>query len=241
MRSTVLLILLLTSTLLFGQVNTKKEIDLNIVESLINKATPGQVKATFGEASDEVISPTHALLLYKVGSKEYVFKFNEDKKLTAFVLDNKAENAAAQLSYSDVKEARIFTKKSDISKKLGQPTQVTIDNNNEVWYYKYGNEPLAEKVLIVNFDLLTPSIVKSYNYYADAHASSAVSSDILSSFTIGVLNLKEIEKKLGQPTKVIMNKQSEDWYYTSPNTTLIVYFDKESRLNDYLFKKESDK
>ncbi len=239
MRSPVLLILLLTSALLFGQPNIKKEIDLNIAESLINKATPGQVKATFGEASDEVISPTHALLLYRVGSKEYLFKFNEDKKLNAFVFDNKAENAASQLSYTDVKEARTFTKKGDISKKLGQPTQVTIDNNNEVWYYKFGYEPAAEKVLIVNYDISTPSIVKSYNYYADAHTSFAVSSDILSSFTKGVSSLKEIEKKLGQPTKVIMSRQSEDWYYTSSTTTLIVYFDKESRLSNYLFEKKS--
>lgn len=179
MKSSVSLILLLTSALSFGQTNTKKEIHLNIVESLINKASLAQVKAAFGEASDEVVSPANALLLYKINGKEYLFKFNEDKKLTAFVLDNKAKNAAAQLFYTDVKEARTFTKKDDISKKLGLPTQATIDNNSEVWYYKFGREPSAEKVLIVSYDLSTPSIVKSYNYYADAHASFAVSSDIL--------------------------------------------------------------
>ena len=83
-------------------------------------------------------------------------------------------------------------------------------------------------------------MVKSYNYYANSDSAVAFSPDVINSLIKGSTRSSDIEKKLGEPSRIILDPNTEDWYYTSKNTTLIVYFDKQSVVNDYLYHRTSN-
>lgn len=241
MRQTFFLsIALLISACVFGQGNpTNKTLDLNVIGSLVaNKATVHEVTDKFGQATEELVRPDHTLLQYKLDDNLYLLKFDKERKLYDFVFVNQSKKQP-ELSYSDIKQARNFATKAEIKSKLGQPTQVTANDKNEVWYYTVEENTAAQKTLIVRFDLSAPSVVKSYNYYADSDDAAAFSSEVINSFIKGATSSTDIENKLGKPSKIILDSESENWYYTSKNTTLIVYFDKQSRVNDFLYQRSS--
>jgi outer membrane protein assembly factor BamE (lipoprotein component of BamABCDE complex) len=242
MKKIILSLLSFASVYAFGQNNsTTKTVDLNAVGNLVaNKATVLQVIDKFGEATQELVRPENALLDYKINGNEYLFKFDETKKLNNFIFDNQSKNSTANLSYADIKQARDFKTKAEIQNKLGQPNHIIINDENETWYYTVGEETSPQKTLIIRFELTAPTIVKSYNYYADFDNSKSFSSDAINSFIKGSTSSADVENKLGKPSKIILSNEKEDWYYMSKNSTLIVYFDKQSKVNDFLYSRGSD-
>lgn len=225
-----------------GQNNsTNKTVDLTIVGSLVaNKATVREVTDKFGQATEELARPESTLLQYKSNDNVYLFTFNENRKLYDFIFDNQSKNLPDRLTYSDIKQARTSKTKAEIQKKLGQPTKIIIHDQNETWYYSAGDEAAPQKTLIIGYDLTSPTIVKSYNYYANFDSVAPFSSEVINSFIKGSTSSADIERKLGKPSKIIMSNESENWFYTSKKSTLIVYFDKQSKINDFLFQRSSN-
>ncbi len=184
MRQIFLSFLVLTSTYVPGQNNpSNKNVDLNIVGNLVaDKATVNEVMAKFGQATEELVTPEQSLLQYKSGDNLYLFKFDKERKLNDFLFVNQSKNLADHLSYSDVKQARNFKTKTELSKKLGHPTQITVNDTTEVWHYTFNKKTEAQKTLIVRFNLSSPSVVKSYKYFADFNNTAEVPSQLISSF-----------------------------------------------------------
>jgi outer membrane protein assembly factor BamE (lipoprotein component of BamABCDE complex) len=240
MKKIILSLLSFASLYAFGQnKSTAKTVDLNTVGSLVaNKATVQEVTDKFGEATQELVRPESALLEYQLNGSVYLFKFDEKKKLYDFIFDNQGQ-ILTDLSYADIKQARNSKTKSEIQNRFAQPSHIIINDENETWYYTVGEETSSQKTLIICFELASPTIVKSYNYYADFDNSKAFSSDVINSFIKGSSSSADIENKLGKPSKIILNSEREDWYYTSKSSTLIVYFDKQSKLNDFLYSRDS--
>ncbi len=241
MKTIILSGILLAAQAVSAQDKSNIQSSLKTVGELIGTATADQVKTRFNEPTDELISPESHLLLYKLraDSTQFLFKFGGDRKLRSFTLDDQRKRPLAQLQYAKAKEARSSSSKDEILAKLGYPQQVIIEGTRETWYYKFGNKPLGEKNIVVDYSPSQPQVVKNFKYYADLNNSATFTSDIISLIKKGMSGLDDIEKELGEPTKVLMSATRENWYYISGQSTLVVYFDNQSKVKDYLFSKKA--
>ncbi len=241
MKTIILSSILLVAQAVSAQDKSSIQRSLKTVGELIGTATADQVKTQFNEPSDELISPESHLLLYKlkVDSTQVLFKFGDDRTLRSFTLDDRRKRPLTQLQYAKAKEARFGSSKDEILTKLGYPQQVIIENAQETWYYKFGNKQSGEKNIVVNYSLSQPQVVKDFKYYADLNNSAAFTSDMIRSIKKGIADVDDVEKELGEPTKVLMSATRENWYYISGQSTLIVYFDNQSKVKDYLFARKA--
>ena len=241
MRKLILFLLFCISLNVIGQKSSSaKDIDITTIGTLLaKKATVSQAIQMLGEPIEQIANPERTLLQYENENNLYALKFDKDKKLYDFVFINKSKNPVDKIGYETVKQARDVKTKKEINSKLGLPSQISANGDIETWYYTFeGNK--VQKTLIVRFDLTNPEIVKSYSYTIFFNNEKAVSSLSISDLVVGSSTNHDVENKLGNPSQLILDKDQEKWYYLNPQSTLLVYFDKQSKVNDYVYHKGSN-
>lgn len=233
MKNQLISMCLLVSSAAFAQ--KTEDLDLGSVSSLMqSKASPTEVMKSFALSPEEYTTPDYTILKYKSEGKDYMFRFSGDRKLTDFSYTNSNENQFNEASYSVIRHL-VHSSKKDLLHKLGTPAMITIHGNTETWSYRIHQQKGKRKMLAISFDVQT-SDVKSYNFCADNDVLKTVSSDMLTAFKKGITKIEEIEKALGEPSKLIVTQNQEEWYYISADSRLVVYFDAKSHLTNYLFE-----
>ena len=124
--------------------------------------------------------------------------------------------------------------KQQLIKEIGSPIMMNSFKSIEEWLYNCETDKGANKQLRISFDT-EKGVINKYEYYADNKTSQQISSDLVETLQKGISQLKEVEQRLGVPSKIILSDKNETWYYTSDNSMLIVYFDAQSAVKDYQY------
>jgi|GEM_PF-4335667 hypothetical protein len=214
--------------------------DLGTIEQLMaSKATLKEANTRLGQASSESITPGNAYLEFRVGEEQWTLGFNDKHVLTDAYYNSKSVKTSG-LAYEDVKKASTLKDRQSVQERLGMPQRLVIRNGSEEWMFDV-REGKDDKRLVVTFDLNAGMAVKKYSYYARFNDKTGVAiapetTDLLKK---GYTTPAEMEKRLGLPSHIMIDQTKEQWEYTSDNTQLVIFFDAQSKLSDYTYRRKA--
>ncbi|XZF16678.1 hypothetical protein ACTHGU_11120 [Chitinophagaceae bacterium MMS25-I14] len=240
MKRFLLPAILLCALQSMAQSSDRSPLSLSVAEKLAgDQASFNEVKNTLGKPTQETMSPDNAAIEYNTGNIICRFMFDGKRMLTNVIYRNKSDQEP-DLTYEQVKETRKKHNLAEIRKRLGDPTEVDISGCEENWYYR----TRKSNTLLVKFDLSGENaVVKKYEFYADnlsAHTSE-ITSQQADALQKGTSTTKDILEEFGEPVKLRLSDKGEEWLYTSGNTMLMVYFDNQSVMSNYMYRNDSSK
>lgn len=200
------------------------------------KVSGDDVAKALGTSTLETITPNETIWQYKFNRDVCTLYFDKDRKLTRVTFINQVPVAVNNLSYEKIKAAKTASSKKEIMATFGRPSQLSATGMEEVWYYS-----TAEKTLLFYFDLANADHIKRYSYSEDSRRETALTSSVPTAFHVGETTISEVEGLLGKPSKLTLESEGqEQWFYQSQRSTLLVMFDKQSKLRDFSFQRNGN-
>jgi hypothetical protein len=213
----------------YTQSKSPTKIDPVLVSKLsMGTSKPQDVKEFFGTPKETIITQDFETLHYESEKATFLARFGNDKKLSQFLYTEHNPESPIQFNDLTIRKTRNSQTKEAIKGLLGSPTEVMLNNIDEAWYYEQGDKSLSLR--FKNDESLSQFTYMEFNKVAPIIESAQI--DFLKKESTTV---DDVYKSLGKPSVKRINKDSETWTYESTRTSLVIHFDKNSILSDFLY------
>ena len=128
-----------------------------------------------------------------------------------------------ELSEIAIRKTRNINSKEAIREFLGSPNEILLNNIDEAWYYKKGDNILS---LRFNKD----QSISQFTYMEYNKVSTLMAADKTNLFNKETTTSEDVKKSFGLPSIKLIERDSETWTYTSTGSSLIIHFTKDLKL-----------
>ena len=221
------------STLLFAKTETRTllvaysnviELNYSLVSKLQrDKTTDQEIKGLLGVPSMIDSDGQRTQWYYVVGRANLHIQFNSDHTVASYEYKGSDLGTPAKIEAQQTKTLVAGTTDADLIRLLGEPTYVSVSQSGKAIYYVNALTQSTLRVAIND----KAGLVTDYLFLEKGQKKSLIDTDKLMDITKGKTTLTDMSTLFGQPTRKVIDKGKESWYYQSGNAQLIVNFNQD--------------
>jgi hypothetical protein len=217
----------------YAQSFTTPEINPSLISKLIiGLSKPEDVKALYGNPKETVITLEYESVQYATSNTSFSAHFGSDKKLTQYLYT--ANNPVSQLELSDIaiRKTRNVNSKEGIREILGIPNKIFIDHIDEAWYYEKEDN-------IFSLRFKKDQSISQFTYMEYNKVSTLMAADKTNLLNKETTTAEDVKKLFGLPSIKRIDRDAETWTYASPGSSLMIHFNKDLKLTDFLYNENT--
>jgi hypothetical protein len=217
----------------YSQSLVSPEINPSLISKLvIGLSKPEDVKVLYGNPKETVLTLEYEFITYETRNAAFFAYFGSDKKLTQYLYVENNPVSPLELSDIAIRKTRNINSKEAIRELLGSPNEIILNNIDEAWYYKKGDNILS---LRFNKD----QSISQFTYIEYNKASTLMAANKTNFFNKETTTSEDVKKSFGLPSIKLIERDSETWTYTSTGSSLIIHFTKDLKLSDFVFNENT--
>ena len=217
----------------YSQSLVSPEINPSLISKLvIGLSKPEDVKVLYGNPKETVLTLEYEFITYETRNASFFAYFGSDKKLTQYLYVENNPVSQLELSEIAIRKTRNINSKEAIREFLGSPNEILLNNIDEAWYYKKGDNILS---LRFNKD----QSISQFTYIEYNNVSTLMAADKTNFFNKETTTSEDVKKSFGLPSIKRIERDSETWTYTSTGSSLIIHFTKDLKLSDFVFNENT--
>jgi hypothetical protein len=217
----------------YAQSFTTPEINPSLISKLIiGLSKPEDVKTLYGNPKETVITLEYESVQYATSNTSFSAHFGSDKKLTQYLYTE--NNPVSQLELSDIaiRKTRNVNSKEVIREILGIPNKIFIDHIDEAWYYEKG-----DNIFSLRFN--KAQSISQFTYVEFNKVATLITARTINLLKKEITTTDDVKKIFGLPSIKRIDRDAETWTYQSTESSLIIHFDKDLKLSDFLYNENT--
>jgi hypothetical protein len=217
----------------YAQSFTTPEINPSLISKLIiGLSKPEDVKTLYGNPKETVITLEYESVQYATSNTSFSAHFGSDKKLTQYLYTE--NNPVSQLELSDIaiRKTRNVNSKEGIREILGIPNKIFIDHIDEAWYYEKG-----DNIFSLRFN--KAQSISQFTYVEFNKVATLITARTINLLKKEITTTDDVKKLFGLPSIKRIDRDAETWTYQSTESSLIIHFNKDLKLSDFLYNENT--
>jgi hypothetical protein len=217
----------------YAQSFTTPEINPSLISKLIiGLSKPEDVKTLYGNPKETVITLEYESVQYATSNTSFSAHFGSDKKLTQYLYTE--NNPVSQLELSDIaiRKTRNVNSKEVIREILGIPNKIFIDHIDEAWYYEKG-----DNIFSLRFN--KAQSISQFTYVEFNKVATLMTARTINLLKKEITTTDDVKKLFGLPSIKRIDRDAETWTYQSTESSLIIHFNKDLKLSDFLYNENT--
>jgi len=217
----------------YAQSFTTPEINPSLISKLIiGLSKPEDVKTLYGNPKETVITLEYESVQYATSNTSFSAHFGSDKKLTQYLYTE--NNPVSQLELSDIaiRKTRNVNSKEVIREILGIPNKIFIDHIDEAWYYEKG-----DNIFSLRFN--KAQSISQFTYVEFNKVATLITARTINLLKKEITTTDDVKKLFGLPSIKRIDRDAETWTYQSTESSLIIHFNKDLKLSDFLYNENT--
>jgi len=217
----------------YAQSFTTPEINPSLISKLIiGLSKPEDVKTLYGNPKETVIILEYESVQYATSNTSFSAHFGSDKKLTQYLYTE--NNPVSQLELSDIaiRKTRNVNSKEGIREILGIPNKIFIDHIDEAWYYEKG-----DNIFSLRFN--KAQSISQFTYVEFNKVATLITARTINLLKKEITTTDDVKKLFGLPSIKRIDRDAETWTYQSTESSLIIHFNKDLKLSDFLYNENT--
>jgi len=169
---------------------------------------------------------------YATSNTSFSAHFGSDKKLTQYLYTE--NNPVSQLELSDIaiRKTRNVNSKEGIREILGIPNKIFIDHIDEAWYYEKG-----DNIFSLRFN--KAQSISQFTYVEFNKVATLITARTINLLKKEITTTDDVKKLFGLPSIKRIDRDAETWTYQSTESSLIIHFNKDLKLSDFLYNENT--
>lgn len=184
------------------------------------KTTIQEIKTLLGSPNMIDSKDQQTQWYYRTDKVDLRLQFSADHILAGYEYKSSDSNATYKVEVQQVKSLSTETTNADLTRLVGEPTYAVVSVSGKELYYRDLSSKSTLKVVIDD----KAGLVTNYLFLEEGPKEPIIDAEKVTDINKGETTAAELINFFGKPTRLMIDKDKESWYYVSGGTQLLIDF-----------------